>query len=308
MTNINEAIRNVRKEVSKGIFGQDMVFDQILCALIAGGHCLLEGPPGVGKTLLARSLTKVLDLSFSRVQFTPDLMPTDILGVNIIDPKSQSFVFKKGPIFSDIVLADELNRSPARTQAAMLEAMAERQISMDGSTYPLPSGFMVIATQNPFEYEGTYGLPEAQLDRFLMKVKVSYPTKEKARVLLASDLSIELEKVLSKDSLETMRQAVRDVFIEDKILDYVNDLIHLTREMPEIVIGASPRASLMLVRAAKGWALIQGRDFVIPEDVQQMAKPVLAHRFRLSPDAEIDGLTPEKCLDKLFKKMEVPRS
>lgn len=307
MANSKDSISHVRKEVSKGIFGQDTVFDQILCTLIAGGHCLLEGPPGVGKTSMARSLTKVLDLSFSRVQFTPDLMPTDILGVTIIDPKSQTFVFKKGPIFSDIVLADELNRAPTRTQAAMLEAMAERQVSMDGSTYPLPSGFMVIATQNPCEYEGTYGLPEAQLDRFLMKVQVSYPKKDIARILLASDLSIELKQVLSNESLEQIRQAARDVFVEDKILDYVNDLIHLTREMHEIVMGASPRASLMLLRAVKSWALIQGRDFVIPEDVQQMAKPVLAHRLRLSPDAEIEGLTPEKCLDKLFKKLEVPR-
>lgn len=308
MTNIHESISTVRREVSRGVFGQDAVFDQILCTLISEGHCLLEGPPGVGKTLMARSLTKVLDMSFSRVQFTPDLMPTDILGVNIIDPKSQSFVFKKGPIFSDIVLADELNRAPARTQAAMLEAMGEKQISIDGSTYPLPSGFMVIATQNPFEYEGTYGLPEAQLDRFLMKIRVSYPAKEKARALLASDLSIELEKVLSKESLEELRKAARAIFIDDKILDYVNDLIHLTRETPEIIMGASPRASLMLLKAAKSWALIQGRDFVIPEDVQHMAKPVLGHRFRLTSDAEMDGLTPEKCLDKLFKKLEVPRS
>lgn len=308
MTDIEAAIKKVSQELNKIIFDQEKVIDQILCTLISSGHCLLEGPPGVGKTLIARTLTQALDLAFSRIQFTPDLMPADILGVNIIDPKTQSFVFKKGPIFSDIVLADELNRAPARTQAAMLEAMEERQISMDGSTYPLQSGFMVIATQNPFEYEGTYGLPEAQLDRFFMKIKVSYPTKEKARNLLACDLPKKLDTVLTKGSLEDIRKAAHTIHVKDKILDYINDIIHLTREIPEIAMGASPRASLMLVKAAKGWALIQGRDFVIPEDVQDLSCPVLAHRLKLSPDAEIDGLTAEICLDKIFKKLEVPRS
>jgi len=197
---------------------------------------------------------------------------------------------------------------PARTQAAMLEAMAERQISVDGTTYSLPSGFMVIATQNPFEYEGTYGLPEAQLDRFLMKIKVGYPSKEKARALLSLDFTTDMQKILSRVSLEAIRQAARAVFFKNNLLDYVNELVHLTRETPEITRGASPRAALMLVRAAKSWALIQGRDFVIPEDIRHMAEPVLAHRFRLSPDAEIDGLSPEQCLDKLFKKLDVPRS
>ncbi len=306
MVELKEKFAELKKEMAKGVVGQDGVFDQILCTLIAEGHCLLEGPPGVGKTLIARSLTKILDLSYSRVQFTPDLMPADILGVSMIDPKKQSFIFKKGPVFSDIFLADELNRAPARTQAAMLEAMAERQVTMDGETYPLPSGFMVIATQNPFDYEGTYGLPEAQLDRFLMKIKMSYPTKEKARSLLATNALIELDKVLSSESLELMRQAASSVLIEDKILDYVNDLIHLTREIPEIAIGASPRSSLMFVKAVKAWALIQGRDFVTPDDVRDLAKPVLAHRLKLHPEAELDGLTAEKCLNKIFEELEVP--
>lgn len=308
MTHHKTVLEQVRQEVSKGIFGQEIVIDQILCTLLAEGHCLLEGPPGVGKTLIARSLTKVLDLSFNRVQFTPDLMPSDILGVSIIDPKSQSFVFKKGPIFSDIVLADELNRAPARTQAAMLEAMEERQISIDGTTHPLPADFMVIATQNPFDYEGTYGLPEAQLDRFLMKIKVNYPAKEQARTMLSKDLKVILEKVLTQQSLHELRQTTQNILVDDKILDYVNDLIHITRETPEILVGASPRAALMLIRAAKGWAFLQGREFVIPEDIQEMAKPVIAHRLRLSPDAEIDGVTSEKMIEKLFRKLEVPRS
>lgn len=308
MENIKKSIYLVRQEMAKEIFGQEIVIDQILCTMLAEGHCLLEGPPGVGKTSIARSLTRILNLSFSRVQFTPDLMPADILGVSIIEPKSQAFIFKKGPIFSDIILADELNRSPTRTQAAMLEAMAERQISIDGNTYPLPAGFMVIATQNPFEYEGTYGLPEAQLDRFMMRIKVGYPAKEKARAMLSGNVAAKMNEVLTKESFDLMRQAVGKVLIEDKLLDYVNNLIHLSRELPEIAIGASPRAALMLVKAAKGWALLQGRDFVIPEDVQQMALPVLAHRLRLSPDAEIEGMTAEKCVDKMFKKLEVPRS
>lgn len=308
MASSSDVINLVRNEVSKRIFGQQTVIDQIICTFIAGGHCLLEGPPGVGKTLIARSLTKVLDLSFNRVQFTPDLMPTDILGVSIIDPRTQSFVFKKGPIFSDIILADELNRAPARTQAAMLEAMAERQVSIDGITHPLPTHFMVIATQNPFEYEGTYGLPEAQLDRFLMTIQVSYPAKEQARTMLSKDLQVELNAVLTENSLTTLRQDANQIIVDDKILDYVNELIHITRETPEIVMGASPRAALMLIRAAKGWALIHSRTFVIPEDIQQMAKPVLAHRLRLSPDAEIDGLTAETIIEKLFRKLEVPRS
>lgn len=308
MENIKKSIDHVRREMTKEIFGQEIVIDQILCTMLAEGHCLLEGPPGVGKTSIARTLTQILNLSFSRVQFTPDLMPTDILGVSIIEPKSQTFIFKKGPIFSDIVLADELNRSPARTQAAMLEAMGERQISIDGNTYSLPAGFMVIATQNPFEYEGTYGLPEAQLDRFMMRIKVSYPTKEKARAMLTGNIGARMNEVVSKESFELMRLAVAKVLIDDKLLDYINDLIHLSRELPEIAIGASPRAALMLVKAAKSWALLQGRDFVIPEDVQVTASPVLAHRFRLSPDAEIEGMTAEKCLEKMFKKLVVPRS
>lgn len=308
MSNDKTILNQVREEVAKAIFGQGKVIDQILCTLLAGGHCLLEGPPGVGKTLIARSFSKVLDLSFNRMQFTPDLMPSDILGVSIIDPKSQSFVFKKGPIFSDIVLADELNRAPARTQAAMLEAMEERQISIDSITHSLPEDFMVIATQNPFEYEGTYGLPEAQLDRFLMKIKVNYPSKEQARTMLSKDLQVTPDTLMKRDILHELRRSTQNVFVDDKILDYVNNLIHITREHPEIVVGASPRASLMLIRAAKGWAFINGREFVIPEDIREMANPVLAHRLKLSPDAEIDGLTPENILEKLFQKLEVPRS
>jgi MoxR-like ATPase len=304
------------QQLSHLVYGQSHAIQGLLVALAAGGHVLLEGVPGVAKTLLARGLAAVLKCSFARIQFTPDLMPSDVTGVNVFEPSTGGFRFRPGPLFADVVLADEINRAPAKTQAALLEAMQERQVSIDGQTHPLSSVFTVIATQNPIEYEGTYPLPEAQLDRFLMKIVMDYPAESDERLMLKTmhelgerslnPLSV-LEAVASPADLQQLRQSVHQTKVDDSVLDYILALSRQSRSLASLALGASPRAAIMLLHAAKALAVLRGRDYVSPEEVQVMAGPVLRHRVRLTPEAEIEGLSPDACIQALLKQVAIPR-
>ncbi len=287
-----------------------------MIALAAGGHVLLEGVPGVAKTLTARCLAAALDLSFSRVQFTPDLMPADITGVNIFESQSGQFRFRPGPIFADILLADEVNRSPAKTQSAMLEAMQERQVTIDGQTHALSSAFMVIATQNPLEYEGTYPLPEAQLDRFLLKATIDYPDEATELAMLAAMNRLGgqanhphqiIEKAADAQQVQLLQDMTHRVQADESVQRYAVSLIRQSRSLASLSVGASPRAAVMLLHAAKALALLRGQPFASPEEVQDVATPVLRHRVALTPEAQIDGLTPDDCVKTLLKQVAVPR-
>lgn len=311
-----QALALVREEIAKAVVGQGTAVNELLAAYLAGGHVLLEGVPGVAKTLLAKALARCLDLSFARVQFTPDLMPADILGTSIWRSQEQRFVLAKGPLFTEVLLADEINRTPPKTQAALLEAMEERQVTIDGTAHSLGKQFFVIATQNPLELEGTYPLPEAQTDRFLMKVRVGYPEPaEEVEVLRrahrgfdAHDLEATgIRAIVSRDQTAALRESARRIDVEDSIFRYVADLCRATRESPRIRIGASPRASVALLTASKAAAAIAGKPFVTPDDVKAMARPVLRHRLVLKSEAEIEGLTPEDAIARLLDEVEVPR-
>ncbi|HEX7243246.1 MAG TPA: MoxR family ATPase [Longimicrobiaceae bacterium] len=298
------------------VLGQDEVLRQMLVALLAGGHALLEGVPGTAKTLAIRSLAMALELRFGRVQFTPDLMPTDLVGVNMLDEQRREFVYHPGPIFADVLLADEINRAPAKTQAALLEAMQERQVTVDGTTRPLPPAFTVFASQNPVEYEGTYPLPEAQLDRFLLKVVVDYPGEEAERAILdryADGFSADrsdtygIEPVLGAGELLALRRAVAAVHVEPSVRDYVTRIVRATREEPSFALGASPRAGVALFLASRAEALLAGRDFVVPDDVKTLALPVLRHRVLLTPEAEVEGTAVDARLEALLRTLPAPR-
>ncbi len=308
--------RSVQAELERVVQGQSTAIQSLLVALTAGGHVLLEGVPGVAKTLLARSLAAALRTSFSRIQFTPDLMPSDITGVNVFEPGTGAFRFRPGPLFADIVLADEINRAPAKTQAALLEAMQEYQVSIDGETRPLPGCFTVIATQNPIEFEGTYPLPEAQLDRFLMKVIMDYPGEEEERAMLkalqalgehASKPYAAIRPVADAGQIVRMRAQVHAIQADDTVLDYTLKLVRQSRSLASLMLGASPRATAMLLSAGKALALLRGKDYVGPDEIQTMALPVLRHRIRLTPEAEIEGLTPDACIQSLLSQVDIPR-
>jgi MoxR-like ATPase len=307
---------SVQAELARVIQGQSAVIQSLLVAVAAGGHVLLEGVPGVAKTLLARSLAAALRLSFSRIQFTPDLMPSDITGVNVFEPSTGEFRFRPGPLFAEIVLADEINRAPAKTQAALLEAMQEHQVSIDGQTRELPACFTVLATQNPIEYEGTYPLPEAQLDRFLMKLTIDYPAEDEERAMLKMMQSLGaqslkpfslIQTVAAAEQITEIRMQVHTVRVDDSVLDYTLKLIRESRSLPSLTLGGSPRAALMLLHAAKALAVLRGKDYVTPDEIQVMALPVLRHRVQLTPEAEISGLTPDGCIQSLLSQVDIPR-
>ena len=314
LSGLQNDIQRVKAEIGKVIVGQEEMVDLLLVALLSNGHVLIEGMPGVAKTITAKLLAKTLAVDFSRIQFTPDLMPSDILGTSIFNQKSSEFEFKKGPIFSNFILIDEINRSPAKTQAALFEVMEERQITMDGTCYPMALPFLVIATQNPVEQEGTYRLPEAQLDRFLFKIEVGYPNLEQEIQIIQQHHSHKLDDkislvnpVISGAQLQLYQNNVREVVVEDKIMEYIAKIMINTRQNPLLYLGASPRASIALLTAAKAFAAINGRDFVTPDDVRYASKAVLRHRIVVSPEREMEGLTADEIIQQILDSIEIPR-
>lgn len=314
LTQLNEAVHNVREQIKKLIVGQDEMVKLIITAVLADGHVLIEGVPGVAKTLTAKLVAKSINVQFSRIQFTPDLMPSDVLGTPVFNPKEGNFEFKRGPLFSNIVLIDEINRAPAKTQSALFEVMEERQITVDGRTYPMQPPFMVLATQNPVEQEGTYRLPEAQLDRFLFKVLVPYPSETEEMEILtqfhnlgSTDAMAAIQPVLSGDTIVQVRKVVKGIMIEERLLQFIAKLVHNTRNNKSIYLGGSPRASLAIMNASKAMAAINGRDFVTPEDILDVVTPVLRHRIILSPDKEMEGVTEDVVIRQIIQSMDIPR-
>jgi MoxR-like ATPase len=314
LTQLNEAVESVRQQIKKVIIGQDEMVKLIIAAILADGHVLIEGVPGVAKTLTAKLVARSLDVHFSRIQFTPDLMPSDVLGTPIFNPREASFEFKKGPVFSNVVLIDEINRAPAKTQAALFEIMEERQVTVDGRTYPMQPPFMVLATQNPIEQEGTYRLPEAQLDRFLFKIVVPYPTEAEEYSILSQFHELGNRNVLSMispvlrgEQISSIREKVKSLVIDEKLLQFIAKLIHQTRNHKSIYLGASPRASLAIMNASKAMAAISGRDFVTPDDIIEVLAPVLRHRIILSPDKEMEGISEVDVIKQIVQSMDIPR-
>jgi MoxR-like ATPase len=311
---LQESVRAIRKQLGRFIVGQEQTVELLLTAILADGHVLIEGVPGVAKTLMAKLLARTIDVGFSRIQFTPDLMPSDVLGTSVFHPSSSRFEFKQGPIFSNLILIDEINRAPAKTQAALFEVMEERHITHDGVTYPLQEPFMVLATQNPVEQEGTYRLPEAQLDRFLFKIMVQYPSEQEEVAILAGHHTrrepispASITPVLTAATVASLRQQVRQVHVEDKLLAYMAQVVVQTRANKSLFLGASPRASIALLNTSKALAALRGRDFVTPDDIQELAPSVLRHRILLTPEREMEGLTPDNIIKQIIQKIEVPR-
>ncbi len=311
---LRDTVEQIKKELSTIIVGQKDFIELLIISILADGHALIEGVPGIAKTVTAKLFAKTLKTEFSRIQFTPDLMPSDILGTSVFNTKTTEFEFKKGPIFSNIILIDEINRAPAKTQSALFETMEERQATVDGTTYKMGEPFMVLATQNPIEQEGTYALPEAQLDRFLFKIKVDYPSVEEEVVILQNHHERKGEKpqdqikaVLTPKKLLEYKKNIHEVVVEQKILDYIANIINQTRNHPHLYLGASPRASIATLTAAKAFAAISGRDFVIPEDVKKALVPVLNHRVILTPEREMEGMTTENVVTMIMESVEIPR-
>lgn len=313
-TDLKNALDRVKAEIGKVIIGQNSMIDHLLVALLSNGHVLIEGVPGVAKTITAKLLARTVAVGFSRIQFTPDLMPADILGTSIFNVKKSEFEFKKGPIFSNFILIDEINRSPAKTQAALFEVMEERQITMDGIQYNMEDPFLVIATQNPIEHEGTYRLPEAQLDRFLFKINVGYPTLEEEVQIIKNQHELKLDDktalvqpVLSVEDLIAYQHLIRKIIVEENLLQYIAQIVGSTRENQFLYLGASPRASLALLAASKGFAAINGRDFVTPEDIKTAALAVLRHRVIVTPEREMEGMSIEEVVRQILEGIEIPR-
>jgi MoxR-like ATPase len=311
---LNESIMRIKREISKAVVGQENTIDLILAGLFTGGHILLEGVPGIAKTLTAKLVARSISVAFSRIQFTPDLMPTDVTGTTVFNIKTSEFTFNRGPIFSNLVLIDEINRAPAKTQSSLFEVMEERQITVDGTTYPMEFPFLVIATQNPIEQEGTYRLPEAQLDRFLFRLKIPYPTVEQEADILRkfkddfSNKTIEtVQPVLTASDLKTCQDIIEKIHISDDILVYIARIVDKTRNNGDLMLGASPRASLAIMRTAKAMAAISGRDFVTPDDVKTVAYPVLNHRIILTAEREMEGVETEDVIREITASIEVPR-
>ncbi|WP_312325994.1 MoxR family ATPase [Stenotrophomonas sp.] len=311
-----ERVDAVREAVGRAFIGQAEVLDQILIALLAGGHVLIEGVPGLGKTLLVRALAQALELDYGRVQFTPDLMPSDVSGHAVYDPKSESFKIRRGPVFTNLLLADEINRAPAKTQSALLEVMQEGQVTIEGKAFVLSPPFLALATQNPVEQEGTYPLPEAQLDRFLLKVIIDYPALEDEKRLVdaittgrsASDFDLsQVPRVLNAAEVIALQQATAAITVDPEVVDYAVRIVAATRHFPGIALGAGPRGSIALVRAARAQAVLSGRDFVTPDDVREVARPALRHRIALAPELQIEGQSADDALTALLAKVEAPR-
>lgn len=305
----------LRQELGKVIVGQEEAVEFLLAGVLADGHILLEGVPGVAKTLTAKLLARCIDVNFSRIQFTPDLMPSDVMGTNIYNPKTTEFEFRKGPVFGNIILIDEINRAPAKTQAALFEVMEERKITIDGHSYVMDPPFLVIATQNPVEHEGTYQLPEAQLDRFAFKLTIDYPELEDEVEILRRhqnnttmhELIGQVNKVLTQEELQSLRDLVRSVKVDENILKYIAQIIHATRNNHDLYLGASPRASVTLLNTSKALATLRGRDFVTPDDIVHLVPSVLRHRIQLTPEKEMEGASPEDVIAQIVKDIEVPR-
>ncbi len=311
---VQQAAQRVRAEMAKVVVGQEQMVDLLLAAILSDGHVLLEGVPGVAKTLSAKAVARTLTVGFSRIQFTPDLMPSDILGTMVFHPKDAEFHFKRGPIFSNVILVDEINRAPAKTQSALLEVMEERQVTVDSESRQMDKPFFVIATQNPVEHEGTYRLPEAQLDRFLFKILVGYPSPQQESLILSSvhdrqgskPLDV-VQPVLNAQELESVRALVQQVHVEAKLYDYITQIVHQTRNNVSLYLGASPRASIGILNAAKAIAALGGQDFVTPDHIREVSYPVLRHRIQLSPEREMEGAQPDDVIREIVEKTEVPR-
>ncbi len=311
---LNKAVYEIRNEISRVIVGQYKMIDLLMIGLLCDGHILIEGVPGVAKTLTAKLIAKIIDVDFSRLQFTPDLMPSDVVGTSVFNPKEGEFRFKSGPIFSNIILIDEINRAPAKTQAALFEVMEERQVTVDGYTHMMRMPFIVLATQNPIEQEGTYRLPEAQLDRFLFKIEVKYPSlAEEINILTnqqgksQSQMLEDVKKILSPADIQHFRSQIQSVIVEPKLIEFIARIVNETRNNPALYLGASPRASLAILKSAKANAAIKGRDFVTPEDIVEMAPHVLRHRIILTAEKEMEGITADDLIDNILKAIEVPR-
>jgi MoxR-like ATPase len=314
LSKLSHAVEQIKATLAKIIVGQQDSIDLLIAGILADGHILIEGVPGVAKTLTAKLIAKSIDAKYSRIQFTPDLMPSDILGTSVFNPKTTEFEFKHGPIFGNIILIDEINRAPAKTQSALFEVMEERQLTIDGHTYKMDEPFTVLATQNPVEHEGTYRLPEAQLDRFIFKIEVKYPSLDEEIAIITqqhhqktTDQLKHIEPVLSVSDIVSLRQLVTGLHVEEKLLVYTAKIIHESRNNKSLFLGGSPRASLAIINAAKAIAAIRGRDFVTPDDIIYVAAPVLRHRIMLTPDKEMEGVTPDDVVAQLIQKIEVPR-
>jgi len=314
LSQLQQSVNQLKNEIGKVIVGQDQMVELLLAGILADGHILIEGVPGVAKTLTAKLLSRTISVGFSRIQFTPDMMPSDVIGTSVFNPGQGSFQFKPGPVFSNIVLIDEINRAPAKTQAALFEVMEERQITVDGQSFQLQVPFMVVATQNPIEQEGTYHLPEAQLDRFLFKINVGYPTIEEEFRIVSNHHSMNLgnmiglvQPALSSDTISSLRTQVRGLHVEDKLIHFITSVVATTRNHKSIYLGASPRASIGILNAAKAIAAMRGRDFVIPDDIVYVIPPVLRHRLELTPEKEMDGATTDQVITEIIQSVEIPR-